>query len=452
MTRLFLIFAGFFALAAGAAWLADHPGTATLTFAGFTLYTSFAAIAVAAVLLAATVGGLVWLIGYMRRELPVVGKNSAIKHQRQGLEALNKALVALSAGDHQMAGRLAGRAELLLPPQPMVDLVAAEAALRGGDHKGARERFKRLEQSDSGALIGLRGLAGEARRAGRFDEALHLVRKAFDVNPSAPWVLKTLFSLEVEAGHWGAAQDILKRVARDKLLSPDQIARHKGALAYAQGTALALAGKLQEARKAFQEAVKLRGPFAPATAALARLDKDQGQKAKASKALIKAWGAAPHPLLAKVYKELDPAESGADWLARVRPFVVSQEGHIESDVLLADAHLDARDGAGAAPVVDRLMRAHPDRRAWTLKLRLLTLEGASTDNAEQALEAARAPAGWVCEDCHARPTSWTPICASCGAFDRISWGGAPATTRPVATLADTPVLLSDTDLAPPVVD
>ncbi len=446
MTRLFFVFALLLAGAAAAAWFADNPGAATIRFAGLEVYTSFAALALAAGAVSALVGVSVWGAGVLRRQLPLVGTERAIKRQRRGLTLLNKALVALSSGDHRLAAKLAGDAELLLPPQPMLHLIAAEAAMRRGDHATARERFTALEASDDGRLIGLRGLISEARRVGQADRALHLARRAFADHKSSPWVLKTLFALEVEAGHWTEAGDALDKVARHKLMDDGQITRHRAALAYSEAAALELSGDRAGALKAFQKAAKLRPDFAPPIAAQARLARRDGKLSRAEKLLLKAWAAAPHPVLAKAYKDLDAAESGADWRKRADRLAGQNPGHVESLLVLADAHLDARDAASAEPLVDRLMQAAPDRRVWALKLRLATLLGQSTDAAEEALDAAKPPPGWVCEDCGHEASLWSPLCSNCQAFDTLEWGGGHSHIRRRDEPAMT--MLSDSGLTP----
>ncbi len=179
MTRLLLWFMLILAVAGGAAWLADHPGAVTIDFQDLRFYTSFAALTLGAAGLMALAALTMWLFGWLRRDMPFFGSNQVIKRQARGLKMLNQSLVALSAGDHKLAGRLIGQAEVLLPPQPMVHLIAAEAASRAGDHQTAAKRFQALEATEDGRFLGLRGLVGEAKRLGRDEEALRLARTAF---------------------------------------------------------------------------------------------------------------------------------------------------------------------------------------------------------------------------------------------------------------------------------
>jgi len=430
LIRLLVWFSAVLVLAAGAAFLADYPGWVTIDFPTTRLETSFAALVMVAGLLAMAVGLLVWLAGWLRREVPIWGSNRVLHRQKRGFKLLNQSLVSLSAGDHKMALTLAEQAEVLLPPQPMVHLVAAEAATRGGNHGAAAKRFEALEQSDDGRLLGLRGLLSEARRTGREHEALRLAREAFEENRKSPWVLKTLFALEVAAGNWADAEAALVRVVRENLLDKETAERHRGALAYAEATEAQLRGDRDDARKNFKRAVSHRPDFAPALAGLARLELADGNGKKAGKILQDAWKIAPHPVLAKLFKELDAAESMADWLKRVRSFIAVRPDHPSSLLLLTDALMDAGEYEAAKPVLDKLIHEAPTRSAWQYKLALAHALGEDPDPVEAALEHAPEGSAWYCSDCGHKTMSWSPLCPSCDMFDSLLWSTGTDITPP----------------------
>ena len=421
MIRLFLVFSAILMLAAGAAWLADHPGSVHVHLGSQEIYTSIAALALLAAILMTLTGGLVWLIGWARRELPVVGKNRVIKRQSRGLQLLNKSLVALSAGDHRLSRRLVEEAEVLLPAMPMVHLIGAEAATRSGDHAAAQKRYKALEGTEDGRLIGLRGLLQEAKRSGAASEALRLARVAFQENRKSPWVIRTLFALEVAAANWEQAEDALKIALREKLIDADTGKSHKAAIHYAEAMELQLAGKKTEARKKLQQAAKEKAGFIAAIVALARLDLTDGKPKAADKAIKAAWKEVPHPALISVYKEIDASESRDDWLKRVRALVDMNPDHPESRLLLVDGMMDARHYDAVKPVLEDLLHQTPSRRALQYRLALAHGIGEDADPFEAALETASDPAFWQCRDCGHRPRSWSVLCENCGAFDMVVW-------------------------------
>lgn len=421
MIRLLIWFAIILALAACAAWLADHPGLVSIEFQSFAVDTSFAALVLGFALVAVLTASIVWLVGWIRRDMPIWGSNNVIKRQRRGFKMLNQSLVALSAGDHRLALQLVQQAEVLLPPQPMVHLIAAEAATRGGDHTAAAKRYAALEDTDDGRLLGLRGLLTEAKRTGRDSEALRLARLAFAENRKSPWVLKTLFALEVAAGHWNEAEVALEKVAREKLLDSETLERHKGAVAYAEATELKLKGERSAAVKALKRALKYRPNFAPAFTALARLEASAGNTVKASKIIVDAWSKAPHATLAAAYKELDTSESAKDWLSRVRALIKSQPDHQESLLLLVDGLMDAGEYQAAKPVLERLLKEAPSRAAWQYRLALAHVLKENPDPIETALQHAPENAAWQCTQCGHKPAGWSPLCDACDTFDSLKW-------------------------------
>ncbi|WP_286829513.1 MULTISPECIES: heme biosynthesis protein HemY [Kordiimonas] len=441
MIRLFLWVSAILLVAFAAARLADNPGAVTIDFAGLRVYTSFASMVLAAAVVAATTASIVWLVGWIRRDMPVLGKNAEIKRQGRGLKMLNQSLVALSAGDHKLARKLVEQAEVLLPPQPMVHLIAAEAATRAGDHKAAQARYHALEKTEDGRFLGLRGLVQEARRLGRENEALRLARTAFHENRKSPWVLKTLFALEVAAGNWAEAEEALAKVSREKLLESETVTRHKAALTFAQATEQNLKGDRDAARKTFKKTLQLRPDFAPAAAALAKLEFASGNKKRAEKIVKDVWSRAPHPTLAKVYKELDASESGADWLKRVRTLTDANPEDAQSMLLLADALMDAREYDAAKPVLEKLTRDAPTRAAWQYRLALAHALGENPDPIEAALAHAEDGARWVCTDCGHTPKGWAPLCGGCGAFDSFRWHAGEAVAHARKDPGEAPIAM-----------
>ncbi len=442
MTRLVFWFFGVLVLAASAAWLADHPGNVSIEFQSYAIDTSFAALTLLVVLVAALAAIGVWFVGWLRRDMPIFGSNQVIKRQSRGFKLLNQSLVALSSGDFKRARTLVEQAEVLLPPQPMVHLIAAEAATRGGDFTAASKRYAALEDTDDGRLLGLRGLLVEARRTGHDSEALRLARVAFEENRKSPWVLKTLFALEVGAGNWRDAEAALDKVAREKLLEPDQVTRHRGALLYAEATELKLSGEKAAARKELKKAISTRPGFTPAVVSLARLERGEGNKTKASKVIMDAWAKGPHPALASALKELDSAEAAADWLKRVRGLIKPNTTHPESRLVLVDAMMDAGDYDAVKPILDSLLNDAPSRAAWQYRLALAHVLKEDPDPIETALKHAVDDARWRCSTCGHQPNGWSPLCPSCGSFDTLSWSAKEGVVEPAEAFeADSTIAL-----------
>ncbi len=425
MIRLAFILAVIFGIAAGSAWLADHPGNVSIDFQAWHVDTSFAAIVALTSLMIILVGSVVWFTGWLRRELPVVGSNSVIKRQSKGLELLNKSLVALSAGDHKSTKRFIEQAELLLPPQPMVHLIAAEAATRMGDKAGAKKRFEALRSTDDGKLIGLRGLLTEARASGKESEALRLARSALAENSKSPWVLKTLFALEVGAGEWLSAISTLRKLEKAGLIDSALSKRHLAALNHAMAVEKRLAGNLDGARKLFKQATSLRGDLAATVIALVQMEKADNHMSKAKTLLAKAWTVMPHPEYITALDQLDPTMTSKTWVRAVTALIKGLPDHPASRRVLAKAYIKDGQLPAAGAIIDQLIEQGPIKATYRLQAEYLEAIGEDGELARNKVYGASADPAWQCDDCGHLPQHWSTHCDNCGHFDTLDWQDEP---------------------------
>ena len=453
MTRLLIVFGFIFALAYLGTLIADYAGVVNIDLGDRVISTSLTTIlGLSALMIFTAIAGTA-LIAWIINDATFVGRQSAVRRQGRGFAKLNSALVAMAAGDHRMASKLVGEAEVLLPPQPMVHLLAAETALRDGETETARKRYEALEGMEDGRFLGLRGLVQTARQMGREAEALTLARAASDDRPNSPWVLDTLFSLEVTAGHWAEAGQVLDRMAKRGLKDADRVASHKGALAFGEAVEAGLSGDHQQARKLYRQALKVRPGFAPATAALARLEQAAGRRKAAEKLILNAWAEAPFPSLRSAYKSLDVTENRADWLKRARRLAETNPDHRASLLLVADAALKAEDLETANSVLSRLTGQKPDREILQARLTYARQKGEPLETIEQQLSHARLGPGWSCRSCYHPANAWVPLCPHCGAFDSLDWQEDGAPSAPLAApQTDGLMLMTNAPIGPALIE
>src|SRR5437763_2727756 len=173
------------AAVAGAAFVADHPGRVEIVWQGWLVDTSVAVL-VGAVALAALVVSLLVLLGAALRRMPRNRRRRrAARRRRAGEAALTSGIVALAAGQPAEAQLAARRAAGLLGDAPIALLLTAEAAAQQGDIAAARGAYTALLERPETAFLGLRGLIGQALRAGDDDAALELARRARLLRPDA---------------------------------------------------------------------------------------------------------------------------------------------------------------------------------------------------------------------------------------------------------------------------
>ena len=114
MARLISFLLLLAAATAGLAWLADRPGTLTIDWLGYQSRLSvFQAVVLLMVFMA-----LVWFALSLLRNLIAspasVSRYVTRRKQQQGLEALTNGMIAIGAGDRQLAIRYASQASRAL--------------------------------------------------------------------------------------------------------------------------------------------------------------------------------------------------------------------------------------------------------------------------------------------------------------------------------------------------
>lgn len=437
---------------AGFAWMADHPGAVTIAFEGLELNTSFAALifAIALMMLFASLMLYGWI--WLKTDAPIFGKNRIYKRQRQGFDYLNQSMLALAAGDTSRARRLINNAAVLLPPQPMVQLIAAEAATRDGDHTAATKHFRALEQDDKARFLGLRGLIGEAKRSGRAAEALRLAKDALKENKKSSWAIDTIFQLEIAAGDWSAANITLTNARKLNLFDAETTKNHRSALVYAQAIEQALAGDENAARKSYALSLKDRPGFVAAADRLARLEHNAGKKTKAAKILATAYGHNPHRALITTLLNLNAAVTDQQWLTKVTKLVSGQSDHATSLLALAEAELACDNLKASHKHLDVLVKESPSRAAWSLMAHLIDAEDGDSQHARDKSHSAPMDPSWECDSCGQNLTAWLVICPSCGGFDCISWGDHTITEKrsyKSAPPSEIPLTLLEENINPP---
>ena len=145
--------------------------------------------------------------------------------------------------------------------------------------------------------------------------------------------------------------------------------------------------------------------------------------------LREAWKARPHPELAEI--ALATSDDPAARLKAAARLVEGSPGHVENDMLLARAYLDARmlpEARRHAEAAER--KGMNEKRLWLL---VADLEGAEHGDTEAGRIAQRDALRhattaepdpvWRCDACGAEQTRWQPACPVCHAPGRIRWGG-----------------------------
>jgi HemY protein len=428
-------------LAIAAATIADYPGAVDIIWQGWEINTSVGVLVAALALLALVIWLLLWLIAATVRLPRNFRRNRRARRRRLGELALTRGMIAIAAGDGAVAKRQAERAEWLLGPTPLALMLAAQVAQLDGDEAGARRRYTALLDQKDSALLGLKGLIGQALKAGDGDEALRLAEGAHQLRPNAVWAFETLFALQTRAGKWEAARDTLDAARRN--LSPASRAQHhRGAILYELSLAAEREGDRRRALTLAASAQDLL-PDIPATAARhARLLIAEDRRRPARRVIERVWEKTPHPDLAAIWSELGGAVPALELVAWVEKLAEHNPASPETEIARAEAALAAQLWGEARRHLGEAIAAPggPTRRLCLLMARLEDSEhpgeGRAREWLDRALAAPPDPA-YLCARCGGANTEWRALCAHCHGFDTLFWqasGGARSV--PVPVLAD----------------
>ena len=401
---------------------------------------------VQAVLAALVLVLAVWLVlklaGFLVAVLRFInGDDTAISRyfdrarKRRGLEALSDGFLALAAGEGDTAVARARKAEKLLENRTLTNLLMAQAAQTKGDTALAGEYYKRLLVEDRSRFVGVQGLLRQQLDAGEDAKARQLAEKALALRPAHGGTQDTLLQLQNRTGDWQGARRTLSEVKRSGRLPKDVFYRRDAVLALQQAQAYADEGSDAMAQDLAIEAHRLSPGLVPAAVMAARAHIARGAGRKASNLLKKTWKLAPHPELAQVYAEIDPAETPA---ARVKRFekLFSYNDDDEAKLTRAEILIAAEDFPAARRAVGNLHETAPSQRVMTIMAAIERGEG--SDDAvvrgwlARALTAPRGPQ-WVCDSCQHIHARWVAICEHCGAFDTLTWKRPPDSSGPSAT-------------------
>ncbi len=430
----------------GAVWLAERPGTLTAEWRGWRVDTSVGVVLVA-ILLLMLVGIVLWLT-----YRSIVSAPGALldgwgdSRKRRGYRELTQGLAAVAAGDGAEAQKHARKAEQLLSEPALTMLLSAQAAQLNGDTEGARKAFNAMLEDDQMAFLGLRGLIAQSLRDGDQVRALDYAERAFKIRPQTPWVVHSLFDMQAQTGAWKDAQATLDTGLRTKTITQNKGRTLKALLLVERSRTSEANGLDGEALSLAREAFGLAPERIAVTTRLAEMQLKTGDARRAMKTLERGWALAPHPDLAALYLK---ASDESDPLKRVgiaRKLVAAKPDDLESQLVLAQASLDAGLWGEARRYLQAAGGASPTVRVCRMMADVEERAHAEQSKIHEWLaKAATAPAdkAWRCSACGAHHESWRPVCESCGAFGTLHWR-APGTFGQVLPPEAKPALTMNT--------
>lgn len=409
-----------------AMWVADRPGTFHIEWLGYEV-NAHIGVLLGSLLILLLFTMLVYRVVLKIMSLPQsFSKAREKKRDDKGVRSLTLGLSAVAAGDAKLANYHAFRAQKLLADQQgLTILLAAQAARLNGDEEAANKAFRKLLENKDTAFLGLRGLLLDALQNKKADDAEAIARKALTMYPKQPWLLRTVFDLEIQKKDWVAAEDVLKRARKAKAFTAGECDAMSAA--FHMQYALEAADPADKV-KHYKAALKADPAFVPAATALAESYLAANKQAKARKVIEKIWKIHPHPDLAALWTDCSPYKTGKDAVSK-------RFKHWEKLVSLNPSHYESQLAAAAAAVHEGLWdqgqqyleaaeKIDQTARLYQIWARLEEgqgHEGAAYDYFEKAA-AAKPDKIWVCTQTGNIYAEWQPFAPPHGSFNTIIWG------------------------------
>ena len=410
-------------------WLADRPGQISLVWLGREIKTSV--VAAAAVLLFG-LALLLFLWGMVRRifRSPASARRFfRDRKSKKGYESLSRGIIAAGAGDSHGASRHAAIAGNALPDEPLVNVLAAQAAQLKGDRASVKRIFEEMVKSPETEALGLRGLFTEARQAGDMAAAREHAERALKANPRLGWASTAVLQLQSLRKDWSGAIATLKQQAKSGLITSAESDRRQAALLAADALQLE-DGNPAQALDAALKAHKLDASLVPAAAVAARVHIRNGAARKASRILSATWQKNPHPDLAEVMSHLKPGDGPEARYERVQELVKQGPSSLEADVALARAAVAAQRWEAARKILEPHLDNRPQARVCALMAEVeegMGDKGRAREWLSRALRAPRDPM-WVSDGVVVQ--HWAPVSPLSGEIVPCLW------KEPFDTLAE----------------
>lgn len=424
--RRLLVFLALTGLAvAGAVWLADRPGEVTIRWQGWRVDTTVPVL-LAFLVLALAVFSLLGRV--VRAVFGAPGRwfqSRRIGRQRKGYTALADGLAAAASGDALRTAKLARKADKLLNDPAVTGLLTARAAQLSGDDDQLRQRYEAMTERKETAFLGHKGLAELALKQGDRTGARDHAAKAFDLQPGAEGLAALLLDLQVEAGAWAEAEQVLRVARRRDALPAAELARRRALIGLGRAEEALAAGNEAQALDWALEARDSDPLFAPAISMAAGLYRRLGKGRKAASLLKSAFKSAPHPLLIARWRELGEGESPLERVKRLQELVQANPASPDGHVALAEAALAAQLWGQARTHLHKALEQRPTRAVFELLARVERDErkdeiAATAWIMKAGTDSVPEPT-WVCGGCGHHTPDFAVSCPACGVAGRLEW-------------------------------
>lgn len=429
MLRSLWFFAQLAIVVSAGIWIAMQKGTVDLVWNNYSFSLNLGLFLIFLTVFTLAVVFFFRLIGIVLSVPSSMTRRRRERNRQKAFSALTRGFVAIAAGDSKKATALARDVRYLMPNETGLPLLLeAQAARLRGDESAARLSFEKLLGDKDAAFFGIRGLVKSSLDAGDVQKALSYAKTALEQNPKQPWILKSVYDLEIQAQQWEDAYRTLQKLTKHKVVDSKQSISDEVALLMILAEKDLTSGYQEGWKHKVERAHKLDYSFVPAVIALGNDWIDRGKLGKVSSMVEKAWKVAPHPELALLWDKIAPMPKASDPLRRLRWFeklVALNPDDVDGKLVAAKVSMECGLNGQAREYLEAAAQSRPTVQAFRL---LADLEEQTSHNANKVREwlekASQAvpDAVWYCSQTGTIYDHWSGVALPHGAFNSIVWG------------------------------
>ncbi|MEM6812027.1 MAG: heme biosynthesis HemY N-terminal domain-containing protein [Pseudomonadota bacterium] len=428
MLQTLWFFIKIIALLAGLIWVAYIPGEMNLQLFGYNIALPTGVFLLLSILLL-TFSVSIYRVIKSVFLIPskIIQKQENKKHQK-GFSALTRGLTAIAAGDSKQASFYAGQAQTMLPQNKigLQLLLEAQAAKMRGDSGLAQSRFEELMKDDDAAFLGIRGLLKAAMDKENYLLALDYAEQAYKLHPKQPWIIQTLYYLQIKNQLWDAAIETGKKAVKHQALEEEKVISDRIAIYLLKYDEHTKQSEEAEALKNIKKAYTLNPNFSPTILRYVDYYRSHNKEKKSVSLIKKAWQSNPHPDLADLWQQLSPSnkEDKNKILKWYQKLVDLNPDHLESHIAYANAAIQLELWGDAKGALIRAEKIEPCARIYRLRAKL---EEHVSHNEFKVHELMDRAAGathdkvWICEQTSIIYEEWLPLALPHKSFNSIVW-------------------------------
>ncbi len=419
MIKLALFILKVIALVWVAVWVAERAGKISFEWKDNVIETS-AALALGGMAL------LMWfsykaakMIAAIRNTPRLYRMHNHLRQQRMGQKLLSDALGAFSEQKKGKGLKFLRKAEKLLGPSQVVDLVKTHV---GEPVMGDSPSSSSMMEPTS--PYAWKQIIEQHLRDNKHPEALQTATNFADKHAQLPMAKKLLFDVHVRLGHWDKALQVLELLRLQHAMPRREWRDTKAALLTERARDALEHGHEAQAFEWALQAERLHPFWVPTVLVAAHALAKQDKAKEAANLIERAWPNCGHEQLGDLYLSLRSGRNDLQKAQAAEKLAKNSPANPASRLLVARALTKAGLWGQARSTVQTLANEHPRHDYYDL---LAHIEDIQTQDKTAVAQwknlAASAPPdeAWVCTSCKQPHGEWQGTCASCHSFNSLSW-------------------------------